>query len=212
MRTVGRVQQRTVSEGAGPFVLSGPAAVRCLKFSERYEDGEELYVLITAQNDAATWDAAKWQTGVFHYDAGTDSLTIVRPIDGSNGRGIPVSFGPGSKDVFADAPDELLNRRQEFAFDWGDASPLPLLTVLAGKVVERVELYVSTGFDGLNPLIRVGDAADPGRLLAVDPTDAGAYDARPALRYGAATPLLLTITPGAGATRGGGILVIETQT
>ena len=100
------------------------------------------------------------------------------------------------------------------AFAWGDASPKQLLTVPAGRRVLTVRLIVDTAFDGAGAALAVGDAGDPGRLLAAaenDPGTPGTYAAHPAVLYGADTALTLTITPGAGASQGAGAVIVTTD-
>lgn len=108
---VGRVLQTTTSAGTGPFVLDGVPPRRHVPFAERYADGETMYVVIEARDaGTAPADAAKWQTGTARYVAGPDRLTLIEVDDGSAGPGVAVSFGPGVKDVWSDAPGKLFNR------------------------------------------------------------------------------------------------------
>jgi hypothetical protein len=104
--------------------------------------------------------------------------------------------------------------RIEKRFDWGDATPKTLFTALAGKLVERVVIYIEEAFDGVGAALTVGPAGDPDELLAagqVDPATPGSYEARPSFAYDADTLIRLTITPGAGASQGRGLLVAELE-
>lgn len=99
----------------------------------------------------------------------------------------------------------------ELPFAWGDASPRTITVATAGKLVYGIEIHVSEAFDGTAAALTVGDAAQPDRLMSAtqnDPSSVGAYAASPSHRYGADTNLLLTITPGGGATAGAGLLTI----
>jgi len=105
--------------------------------------------------------------------------------------------------------------RIEVPFSFGDATPLVLLTVSAGKLIERVTVFIETAFDGLNPLLTIGDADDPAVLMTAvenDPAEEAAYQTTPNLSYQTNTQILLFITPGLGASEGSGLVVIETQT
>jgi hypothetical protein len=100
-------------------------------------------------------------------------------------------------------------------FAWGDASPRTIATALAGKLVYGVEIHISDAFDGAGASLTVGDAAQPDRLMAthqIDPSAVGAYETSPSHRYGSNTALLLTITPGGGATAGAGLLRLFVET
>lgn len=103
----------------------------------------------------------------------------------------------------------------EFPFAWGDASPRQIVIAVAGKLIYGVQIHVSTAFDGVGASLTVGDAIQADRLMSVyksDPNTVGTYTASPSHKYGAATPILLTINPGAGASAGAGLLTIFTET
>lgn len=102
----------------------------------------------------------------------------------------------------------------EFPFAWGDASPRQIVIAVAGKLIYGVQIHIATAFDGVGASLTVGDAGQTDRLMSVyksDPNTAGTYTASPAHRYGVATPILLTINPGAGASAGAGLLTIFTE-
>ena len=102
----------------------------------------------------------------------------------------------------------------EAAFAFGDATPATVTTALAGKLVYGVELYIKTPFDGASPQVVVGDAGQADRLMAAsenDLTSVGGNHSTPAHAYASDTPILLSITPGAGATQGSGVIVLRIQ-
>ena len=99
----------------------------------------------------------------------------------------------------------------EFPFAWGDASPRQIVIAAAGKLIYGVQIHIATAFDGVGAALTVGDAGQADRLMSVyqsDPNTVGNYTAAPSYRYGTATPLLLTINPGAGASAGAGLLTL----
>ena len=99
----------------------------------------------------------------------------------------------------------------EFPFAWGDASPRQIFVAVTGKLIYGVQIHISTAFDGVGAALTVGDAVQTDRLMSVytnDPNTVGTYTSAPSHRYGVATPLLLTINPGAGASAGAGLLTI----
>lgn len=102
----------------------------------------------------------------------------------------------------------------EVAFSYGDATPVSVTTALAGKLVYGVQIHIHVPFDGSAAALTVGDAGDTDRLMAAadnDPTTVGSYTTTPAYAYGSDTGLTLSITPGAGASQGAGILVLYIQ-
>jgi hypothetical protein len=105
-------------------------------------------------------------------------------------------------------------RSIQLPFAWGDATPAPIFTVPGDKLVYRVEIHISVGFDGASPELTVGDAGDTDRLMAAaqnDPTTPGTYATHPSHRYGADTAVSLGITPGAGATAGRGLVTLSIE-
>ena len=102
----------------------------------------------------------------------------------------------------------------EAAFAFGDATPAAVVTALAGKLVYGVELYIKTPFDGVGAQVVVGDAAQSDRLMAANENDlsaVGGNHTTPAHAYAVDTPVLLSVTPGAGASQGAGVIVLRIQ-
>lgn len=98
------------------------------------------------------------------------------------------------------------------AFAFGDATPAALGTIPAGALVSRVSLTVLTAFDGGGAALAVGDAGNSQRFLAAarcDPAQAATYTTSPGQRLAADTAVVLAITPGAGATAGSGLLIVD---
>jgi hypothetical protein len=118
------------------------------------------------------------------------------------GRGPPGPAGPSGAGVI------------EIPFAFGDATPKTLLTTGAGKTVYGAGIHIYTGFDGAGASLQIGDAGDPARLMKTsenDPAQIGSYLTAPNYRYASATVLLLTITPGGGASQGAGIVTLQVQ-
>lgn len=108
----------------------------------------------------------------------------------------------------------VIEPRVEKTFAWGDVSPRALVIVGAGKVVERITVFIEEAFDGTAPSIQIGDAGQPGRLLTTDdndPATVGSYTVFPGHSYGVDTAINLTIDPGAGGSHGSGLVVIELE-
>jgi hypothetical protein len=102
----------------------------------------------------------------------------------------------------------------EYTFAYGDASPVPITTALAGKIVYGVCVHIVVPFNGVGASITIGDAADPDRLMAAnenDPSQVGTNETNPAYKFAADTPVLLTINPGAGGSQGSGLITLNIQ-
>ncbi len=122
------------------------------------------------------------------------------------------------------AIDLATNRRQlvtpstggggaiKIPFAYGDASPATLSTVPAGTTIFTAIIVMQVPFNGVGSALRLGDPAQSDRLFPAaqnDPTRSAEYETNPGYTYLAATPILLTITPGAGCTQGAGFILLE---
>lgn len=102
----------------------------------------------------------------------------------------------------------------ELPFAYGDASPSTIVSAPTGKVIYEVEIAITQTFDGVGAALKVGDGSVSDRLMKTtenDPTQVGSNKTAPAYSYGSATAVLLTITPGAGATQGRGVVFVRIQ-
>lgn len=102
----------------------------------------------------------------------------------------------------------------EINFAFGDATPSQLLVAPAGKLIYSVAIHIRQSFDGIGAALTVGDAATPDRLMAAlenDPALVGSNSTAPAVSYDVDTPILLSITPGAGASQGAGLVILTVE-
>lgn len=98
-------------------------------------------------------------------------------------------------------------------FSYGDSSPANILVFSETSEVMSLSLQIEQPFDGAGAALSLGTAANPQELFAeaeVLPGTAATFEFSPRIEYPAGTVLVLTITPGAGATQGSGQLVIST--
>lgn len=100
----------------------------------------------------------------------------------------------------------------DFAF--GDATPAPVLTVNPASAAEiaLIQLEIEEAFDGVGAQILLGTAADPDALMAADqndPSSLATYEASPRVRLAGGEQIILTITPGAGASQGRGKIIVQ---
>lgn len=105
--------------------------------------------------------------------------------------------------------------RIEVPFSFGDATPTDLFVALAGKLIQRVTIFIEVGFDGDDPSLTIGDEDDWAILMASsenNPSEEAAYQVTPNLVYETDTQMFLYISPGLGASQGSGLVVIEMQT
>lgn len=95
---------------------------------------------------------------------------------------------------------------------YGDSTPAILGTVPANHTILSVEIAVIVPFDGVGAALAVGISGDIDDLMTTsqnDPTTQATYGTMPAITYGVDKQLILSITPGAGATQGQAIISIS---
>ena len=97
----------------------------------------------------------------------------------------------------------------EIRFNYGDATPKPLVTVPANKVIQEVLLTVITPFDDVASTLSV----EPGLLATTEnlPSVSGNYGSVPGVEFSSPTPLTLNISPGT-STQGMGVVTINFAT
>ena len=97
-------------------------------------------------------------------------------------------------------------------FAWGDATPAILLAVAAGVPIYRISLVILEPFDGNGAALSIGVTGDADLFMAAnecDPKTAGVYSVTPGYKFATAGTIRLFITPGAGASKGNGIVTID---
>lgn len=99
--------------------------------------------------------------------------------------------------------------RHTFAF--GDATPTLIFSTSSNDTVYRVELTITTPFDGIGASLSIGSQGNPLELLStnqVDPYTIGTYQSNECVKYTSPTDVKLFITPGSGASTGSGFILI----
>lgn len=97
-------------------------------------------------------------------------------------------------------------------FAYGDATPQPVFTAPAAGTDLLVRLVVDTPFNGAGATLQLGTTSNPGLLMPAnynDPTTAATYEAAPDATLASGEQIVLTITPGAGATQGAGRIIFD---
>lgn len=98
-------------------------------------------------------------------------------------------------------------------FSYGDATPVLITTMLAGKRVITVKMFIDVAFNGIGANLSVGTMGNPTDLMGtgLDPSIAVGYNVTPQKSYSVDTEIYLFITPGSGATSGSGSVVLQGQ-
>jgi hypothetical protein len=167
----------------------------------------------------------------FIYNAdGADAAVVIEQYDGTNARpiaaitlksGYTLTLGDDGFRV-TDATGAEIDpssptpggdsTRKVVSFSYGDASPAPLFTVPADCTDILARLVIDTPFDGAGASLKLGTSGNPEAFLAAadnDPTAAAGYEAAPDLSVSSGEQVLLTITPGTGATQGAGRVIFD---
>lgn len=93
------------------------------------------------------------------------------------------------------------------AFSFGDATPNDIYTATVDGTFTDVRMTIETDFDGTGPSVALGVTGDLDALLATnqsDPTEVGAYENAPDVHVSAGDQVIISITPGSGASQGAG--------
>ena len=102
-----------------------------------------------------------------------------------------------------------LDLKKVLAF--GTSSPIAIATAPADTLIGKRYVVVTTAFNGTAPTLKVGDAGDDDRLMAIADLNLavpGLYIVSDAVQYAATTPLLATLTAG-GSTAGEAVVFVE---
>jgi hypothetical protein len=104
------------------------------------------------------------------------------------------------------------NALPPIAFAYGDASPSVRYTLPKRSLITACSINIRTAFNGVGAQLAVGTPGNPEGLMPVthnDPGTVGQYENSPDLELPAGSQITLSITPGAGASRGSGVVVLE---
>jgi hypothetical protein len=97
-------------------------------------------------------------------------------------------------------------------FAWGDSTPKNIATVPANTTVFTSIISVTETFNGVGANLRLGDANNLTRFLDIPSQGLIAdyeLESNVTFTYTSSTQLLLSITPGTGASQGKGFVIIE---
>jgi hypothetical protein len=83
-------------------------------------------------------------------------------------------------------------------FSFSTASPMILVVLAIGQILDRACVLIQTAFDGIAPTIQLGTFFDPGVILSTNEINAkaiGQYETNELVPITIADFLILTITP-----------------
>lgn len=99
-----------------------------------------------------------------------------------------------------------------YAFSWGTVSSVLLDQVTSGQLVRSIEIIVFEAFNGVGAAVTIGTDDDHDLLAAVTDMDlktVGTYIINPGYKFLVDTDVKMFHTPGAGASSGNGIVIIN---
>ena len=99
----------------------------------------------------------------------------------------------------------------EMFFSWGDVGIQQIFSLTSGAVIAEVNLWMLETFDGVGPVITIGKGGAVDDLMdttEVDPSLLSSFATRPGKEYSAGDGVNLYMSPGAGATKGRGVLSV----
>ncbi len=134
-------------------------------------------------------------------------------IKGTDPTGIPVIAAIGTGLSVVDGVISATGSgggSTRFPFSYGDASPATVQSVVG--LVATATIIITTPFNGAGAALSLGDAGNPQRLITTSqilPSIASEWVTNPGELYTVSTPIILTITPGSGASQGSGYVILE---
>jgi hypothetical protein len=106
--------------------------------------------------------------------------------------------------------ESLVNSRVKVNFSFGDSTPKIILTNTALKTVINASIVIETPFNGLGANLSLGDMVLNNKFINTsqnDPTISCEFSTNP--NNTTNTNIILTITPGSGATQGSGFVLLD---
>lgn len=97
-------------------------------------------------------------------------------------------------------------------FSWGDVSSSVIRSFQEDEIISSIQFIVLEKFDGVGAITTVGIEADPDLLVSVDDVDlskVGTYIISPSYQVLADVDIKFFNTPGAGASTGRGMVIIN---
>ena len=197
------VTLQPVSSGGGGLPSGGPGSVQ-------FTNGISFASSPTFRYDGATLKL------IVTNELINGQITFANPIPTRTNL-LPVQTGKAGMvlatngtDVFWESPGPY-----EFVFHYGDATPSPLMTIPAGKAVLSCQVVVLQAMNGTGAALSVGSTAstytDVMNITDNLPSSLSTWSVEPNTVFGVNTGIFLSITPGAGATAGAGIVTITVQ-
>ena len=98
----------------------------------------------------------------------------------------------------------------EVRFNFGDATPKPIATIPANKVVTGASITILTPFDDPTATLALGNTTDLQETTDNLPSEAGTYTTTPGIQYATPTACVLSITAGT-STQGSGLVTITLE-
>jgi hypothetical protein len=96
-------------------------------------------------------------------------------------------------------------------FSWGDVGIQEIFSLTSGAVIAEVNVWMLETYDGANPTLTIGKDGMTGDLMSqseADPTLLSSFSTRPGKEYLSGEGVNLYMSPGAGATKGRGVISI----
>lgn len=167
-------------------------------------------------NSDAAGAGADWKYTLKRPSSGMSaavSLTLP-PDDGTAGQVLQTD-GDGVLTWVSAGSTTLADKLDTTSLAFGSASPVTMFSTGANDVIEYIDVFVDTAFDGTGPVpsMSVGiDGGSASKYMAatqVDLTTAGQYRVHPGLPAQGAEDLEIAFTAGGGASAGAARVVVH---
>lgn len=165
-------------------------------------------------NSDATEAAADWKYTLTRPSSGmTADVTLTLPVDDGTANQVLQTDGSGNLSWASAASTSACTTRDTTTLNFGDTSPIAMVTLPANAVVERVSVIIDTTFDG-TPTISVGKSGSTSKYLGSTDVDltlaAGTrFDIRSSNAASGSTEAVIITYSAGSATVGSARIIID---
>lgn len=169
---------------------------------------------VLAVNSDAAGSGADWAYNIQRPAAGmTAAVTLTLPVDDGTPGQVLQTDGSGALSWVAAGATGSSLKLDSTALAFGSASPVAMFSTGAADIIEYIDVFVDTAFNG-TPSMSVGIAGTTSKYLAatqVDLTTLGQYRVHPGIAAAGAEALIITYAAG-GASAGAARVVVHYAT
>jgi hypothetical protein len=168
-------------------------------------------------NSDAAGSGADWTLSLNRPSSGmTADVSLTFPVDDGTAGQVLSTDGTGVMSWVSAADTALCDKLNSTTLNFGDTSPVSLMTTGANDIIDLIEIIVDTPFDGTPSTVSVGIVGTTSKYASVTQSDLSAsgatvFQIHPGLDAQGSEALIATYSDG-GATAGSARVIIHYAT